>query len=397
MAEEWRPDAVLKAKTSQVKLEFFDYIEKNIDRIDANIPVFFGQVAATLDSSLPGIPDDLHDQFINSVTMKVLESSKKSGDIAAVEKLFDYAIRNMRGRKGRAVYDIILGLRLVSDGRFADAIEHLRRYRNVDAILCPEIAYCYYMLSTQQPGSEGMPSPARPRDLALAAREQMMELVTLKPPVNRLKSYDVAEDAGITKIFWFMLKHAIDWFPSEREFLRIGLEKATKDRNADIREELLTIAIERFCNDIHFFREMYFLKLELRDAGGLAGVVKQMTQQFPDDIEPVYYGLRLAVMASRGETYSRFRKLAVSRNFPPNVLLLSDFAFELMSGRQYEARACLDEIKQKFGPHHFYVMMLDYVVSDFFSDDQKKVKKAKKVLIDSLDQYCMKILKIKPA
>ena len=397
MAEEWRPDAVLKAKTSQIKLEFFDYIEKNIDRIDANIPVFFGQVAATLDSSLPGIPDDVHDQFINSVTMKVLESSKKSGDIAAVEKLFDYAIRNMRGRKGRAVYDIILGLRLVSDGRFADAIEHLKRYRNVDAILCPAIAYCYYMLSTQQPGSEGMPSPAIPRDLALAAREQMMELVTLKPPVNRLKSYDVAEDAGITKIFWFMLKHAIDWFPSEREFLRIGLEKATKDRNADIREELLTIAIERFCNDMHFFREMYFLKLELRDAAGLAGVVKQMTQQFPDDIEPVYYGLRLAVMASRGETYSRFRKLAVSKNFPPNVLLLSDFAFELMSGREYEARACLDEIKQKFGPHHFYVMMLDYVVPDFFSDDQKKVKKAKKVLIDSLDQYCMKILKIKPA
>ncbi len=376
MAEEWRPDAVLKAKTSQVKLEFFDYIEKNIDRIDANIPVFFGQVAATLDSSLPGIPDEMHDQFINSVTMKVLESSKKSGDIAAVEKLFDYAIRNMRGRKGRAVYDIILGLRLVTDGRFADAIEHLRKYRNVDAILCPAIAYCYYMLSTQQPGSEGTPPPALPRDLALAAREQMMELVTLKPPVNRLKSYDVAEDAGITKIFWFM---------------------ATKDRNADIREELLTIAIERFCNDMHFLREMYFLKLEQRDAGGLAGVVKQMTQQFPDDIEPVYYGLRLAVMASRGETYSRFRKLAVSRNFPPNVLLLSDFAFELMSGRQYEARACLDEIKQKFGPHHFYVMMLDYVVSDFFSDDQKKVKKAKKVLIDSLDQYCMKILKIKPA
>jgi hypothetical protein len=396
MAEEWRPDAILKAKTSQIKLEFFDYIEKNIDRIDANIPVFFGQVAATLDTSLPGIPDDMHDQFINSLTMKVLESSKKSGDIAAVEKLFDYAIRNMRGRKGRAIYDIILGLRMVTDGRFADAISHLKRYRNVDAILCPAIAYCYYTLSTRQPVSEGTPSPALPGDLKLAAREQMMELVTLKPPVNRLKNYEVTEDAGITKIFWFMLKHAIEWFPSEREFLRIGVEKATKDRNTDIREELLTIAIERFCNDMHFLREMYFLKLEQRDAGGLAGVVKQMTQQFPDDIEPVYYGLRLAVMASRGETYSRFRKLAVSRNFPPNVLLLSDFAFELMSGRQHEARACLDEIKQKFGPHHFYVMMLDYVVSDFFSDDQKKEKKAKKVLIDSLDQYCMKILKIKP-
>jgi hypothetical protein len=50
---------------------------------------------------------------------------------------------------------------------------------------------------------------------------------------------------------------------------RLGLEKAAKDGNTDIREELLTIAIERFCNDMHFLREMYRLKLDQRDAGGL--------------------------------------------------------------------------------------------------------------------------------
>jgi hypothetical protein len=397
MAEEWQPDAVLKAKTIQLKLEFFDYIEKNIDKIDVNIPVFFGQVATTLDNSLPELAEEVHDQFINSITMKVLETSKKSSDITAVEKLFDYAMRNKRGKKGRAIYDIILGLRMVTDGRFTEAIEQIKRYQNVDAIICPAIAYCYYMLSTQQMKSEENAPSARPNDLALAAREQMIELVHLKPPLNRLQNYDVAEDPRITKIFWFMLNHAIEWFPNEREFLRIGLEKATKDGNADIKEELLTIAIERFCNDMHFLREMYHLKLEQRDAGGLAGVVKQMTQQFPDDIEPVYYGLKLAVMTARSETYSRFRSLAVSKNFPSNVLLLSDFAFELMSGKQHEALACLDEIKQKFGSHHFYATMLDYVVHDLFSDDQKKVKKAKKVLIDSLDQYCMKLLKIKTA
>jgi hypothetical protein len=66
-----------------------------------------------------------------------------------------------------------------------------------------------------------------------------------------------------------------------------------------------------------------------------------------------------------------------------------------MSGKQYEALACLDEIRQKLGPRHYYVTMLDYVVADFGSDDQKKVKKAKKILIDSLDQYCMMLLKIK--
>jgi hypothetical protein len=206
MGDEWQPDAVLRAKTGQLKKEFFDYIEKNIDRIDANIPVFFGHVATTLDNSLPGLPEEVHDQFINSVTMKVLETSKKSGDTAAVEKLFDYAIRNMRGKKGRAIYDIIIGLRMVTDGRYPDAIEHLNRYRNVDAIICPAIAYCYFMLSTLQAKSEQKPSPARPDNLTLAAREQMMELINFKPPVNRLKIHDVTEDPRITKIFWFMLK-----------------------------------------------------------------------------------------------------------------------------------------------------------------------------------------------
>jgi hypothetical protein len=87
--------------------------------------------------------------------------------------------------------------------------------------------------------------------------------------------------------------------------------------------------------------------------------------------------------------------MALSKNMPPNVFLLLDFAFELMSGKQHEALACLDEIKQKFGPRHYYVILLEYVMQDFLSDDEKKAKKAKKILIDSLDHFCMKLLKIK--
>ena len=57
--------------------EFYEYIDKNIEKIDTNIPVFFGHVATTLDNSLPDISEDIHDQFIDSVTWKVLEASKK--------------------------------------------------------------------------------------------------------------------------------------------------------------------------------------------------------------------------------------------------------------------------------------------------------------------------------
>ena len=146
---------------------------------------------------------------------------------------------------------------------------------------------------------------------------------------------------------------------------------------------------------MYFLRELYKLKLEQRDAGGVAGVVKQMTQQYPEDLEPLYYGMKLSVITSRVETYYRFRKLALIKNMPQNALVLLDFAFELMIGKQYEAMACLDEIKVKFGPQHYYVTLLEYVAHDFLSEDEKKVKQAKKAMIDSIDQYCMKLLKIK--
>ena len=75
--------------------------------------------------------------------------------------------------------------------------------------------------------------------------------------------------------------------------------------------------------------------------------------------------------------------------------MLLYFAFERMSGKQYEATACPDEIKVKFGPQHYYVTLLEYVVHDFLSDDEKKVKQAKKAMIDSINQYRLKLLKIK--
>jgi hypothetical protein len=349
MDQEWQPDAIVRIKLDQIKRDFFDYIEKNIDKIDANIPVFFGHVIATLEKTLPDINDDLHDKFIDTITARVLDLSKRSAEVPFVEKLFDHAIRNKRKRKGRTIYDIMLGLKMINSGKYSEAIEQLKPHRNVDAIICPAISYCFFVLSTQQ-GS--MPDPAGPvrgpNKMALSAREQMIELIRLNPPVNRLKDLDVVDDPRINKVFWFMIKQAIEWFPSERELIRIGLEKASRDSKSDIRGELLSIAIERFSNDMYFLRELYKLKLEQRDAGGVAGVVKQMTQQYPEDLEPLYYGMKLSVITARVETYYRFRKLALMKNMPPNALVLLDFAFELMSGKQYEAMACLDEIKVKF-------------------------------------------------
>jgi hypothetical protein len=205
---------------------------------------------------------------------------------------------------------------------------------------------------------------------------------------------DFADDPQMNKVFWFMIRQAIEWFPGEREFIRIGVEKASKDGRRDVEEELLNIAIERFYKDMFFLRGLYRFKLENRDAGGVAGVVKQMTQQYPDEIEPVYYGMKFSIITGRLESYHRFRKLAVGKNMPQQALLLLDYAFEMMSGKQFEALACMDEIRKKFGPQHYLVTLIEYVAHDFQSDDERKVKRAKKTMLDAIDQYCMKLLKI---
>ena len=396
MDDEWQPDAIIRRKLDQIKHDFFDYIDKNIDKIDANIPVFYGHVIATLEKNLPEISDELHDQFIDKITVRILNTSKRSDDLTFIEKLFDYAERNRHNKKGKALYDIMLGMKMINLGKYPDAIELLKKYRTADALICPALAYCYLVPALQQGENINAEELIRgPTPAALAAREQMIELVRLNPPVNRLKEMGIGDDPGINKIFWFMLKQAIEWFPSDREFLRIGLEKASKDGRKDIREELLGTAIERFFDDMYFLRESYKQKLENRDAGGVAGIVKQMTQQYPEELEPVYYGLKLAIITNREDVYYKFRKLALSKNIPKNALLLLDFAFELVNGKQNEALACLDEIKMKFGTQHYYVTLLEYVAHDFHSDDEKKVKQAKKAIIDSIDQYCMKLLKIK--
>jgi hypothetical protein len=395
MDSECQPDALIRLKLDQMKSDFFEYIEKNIDKIDTNLPVFYGQVIATLEQTMPGINDDFHDRFIDSITLRVLEMSKMSGDLTHVQKLFDYAERQKRRRTGKMLYDIVLGINLVNMEKYSEAIEQLKKYRNADVLICPALAYCYLARATLTTGGTDTENLIRgPAPDELAAREQMIELVRLNPPVNRLREMGIGDNPGMNRIFWFMLKKAIEWFPEKREYLRVGIEKASAEGRRDIREELLGMATERFFDDMYFMRELYRLKLENRDAPGVAGVVRQMTQQFPDELEPDYYGMKLSIITTHADVYYKFRKLALAKNIPRTALSLLDFGFEMMSGRKSEAHACLDEIKIVFGPHHYFAILLDYVAHDLSSDDEKKVKQAKKALIDSIDYYCLSVMKI---
>jgi hypothetical protein len=395
MDEEWQPDAIVDLKLSQVQKEMAEYIRGNSERIDTNIPVFFGHVEGILEKSFPVLSDTAHDRFIDEVTVLVIEESKRSKDVEYIEKLFSHAIRTKRKPGGRMIFDIILGIKQIDNGHYLDAIDRLKKFRTVDAIICTAIAYCYYVLGEEQNTPEKAAPVARPGDMALQAREQMIELARLRPPVNRLRFPQIVQELRINKIFWMMIRLALEWFPQEPQFFKIGLEKATKDGNREMRGELLKLAAERYYNDMFFLRELYHFKIEERDASGAAAVVKQMMQQHPDELEPVYYGLQLSIVSSQTGAYARFRNAAVSKRIPANVLLLLDFAFEIVSGRQVEAFACLEDIKKRLINRNHYVILIEYVARDIFSGDEKRERAAKRVLLDSLDQYCLMLLRMK--
>jgi hypothetical protein len=395
MVEEWQPEFIIETKVDLVKQDLMAYIEKNSEKIDSNIPIFFGHVLSIIDNSLPDIDDKIYDRLIDDITVKVLEESSRSNEVDYIEKLFSHAYRLKRRPGGKMIFDIILGLKLIEIGKYHDAIEQLKRFRKVDAIIYTAIAYCYYILATETFSTEKGPSAGKTSNMALNAREQLIELARLRPPVNRLKFPRVIKELRVNKIFWFMLKLGIEWFPEEPEFLIIGLEKAKMDGNQVMRGELLTIASERYYNDMVFLRELYSYKVEERDAAGAAAVVKQMIQHHPKELEPVYYGLQLSIISQQGTAYARFRKMAIANKMPIQVLMLLDFAFELIMGKKEGAIAGLEIIRTRLAKKNHYMILIEYLTEDTFSDDEVRAKHARKVLMDSIDQYCLNLIIMK--
>lgn len=92
--------------------------------------------------------------------------------------------------------------------------------------------------------------------------------------------------------------------------------------------------------------------------------------------------------------YSSFRKIATARQIPPAIQLLLDFAFEVVSGRKGEAFAILEDLRKRLPSKNHYLILIDYLAQDTFSDDDKRQKLARKALIDSIDQYRLRQLKM---
>jgi len=395
MAEAWVPDALLEQKIGKTNKELMDYIEKNADKIDSNLPVFFGYVVSIIENNYPDITDQAYDRFIDDVTVKVLDAAGSDGILPGSARVFVNGTQLKKKYTGRAIFEIVLGLKLIDMGRYSEAVETLKKYRSVDAMVCTAIAFCFYELSALELPPDKKPDRSTTSGMALSSREQMIELVRLRPPVNRIKFPHVVQELRVNKIFWFMIKMATDWFPDEPEYIKIGLEKAKKYGNREMRGELLKLAAERYYSDMFFLRDLYHFKLEDRDAGGATSVVRQMMQQHPQELEPIYYGLQLSIITTQESAYQKFRSTAVSKKMPAHIILMLDLTFMILAGRREDAEVMLDDIKKKLAALEYYLEVLQYLMADIFSDDEKRTRSAKKLFMDSIDMYCLRLLKMK--
>jgi hypothetical protein len=402
MQEEKPPGLTLDDKLRKVRGEFLDYVNRNINEISTSLPVFFAHIITMLSDSFPGLKDEAHDEFIDAITYRILAASRQGGDIQFVEKVCGNAVRAKKGPRAKQGTDIIAGMELIKSENYAQAVKFLKEYSHLDAIIGAAVAYCYYMLSMKELASLKEKAvridekEQRPNQYELLAREEMLRLANSRPPIGALRELRIREEEEplIRRAFWLMITCSLDWFPNEKGFLLVGLEKAKRDRNWEMKSDLLKIATERFFDDFFFLKEMYHFRLEARDGTGAAAVVRQMMQQFPDGVEPLYFGLQISMLSLKKTTYDGFRKLLLMKGIPEHIPAIVDVAFQVMSGDPPQAMAGLKELAGKYPRLDFYFRSLEYILRETSSDDPKRNKRARKVLLDSIDRFCMQELGI---
>jgi hypothetical protein len=300
------------------------------------------------------------------------------------------AIRFKKNKNAEIGINIVIGLRLLKSGDYVHALEFLKKYATLDTKLGTAVAYCYYVLSLREfKKDDEIVKNHRPGEMELLARELMLNLARIKPPVNQLKQLDLDDPSFLEKIFWQMIFIGLEWFSEEKWFVEIGLKNAAVTNDAEMRKRLLEIGAERFYTDSQFLRELYYYKLEMRDAAGAAGVVNQLLKQYPDELEPIYLGLKLSLLTTKKITYHSFRKLALSKGMPSFIIELFDFSFELLNHEQKEAMNRMTDFETEYPRMQYYATILRYIANDFASNDEIRIKKARKALLDSIEQYCV--------
>ena len=143
-------DAIVYDKLKLLKKDFSGYVERNTVKVDANLPVFYGYVISALETSFPNLSDDVHDEFIDNITFKVLDVSQNSGDSEYIRRVIANAVRFKRKKNAELGVNIVVGLKLVKTGDYVHALDYLKKYISLDAKIGAAVGYCYYALSLRE-------------------------------------------------------------------------------------------------------------------------------------------------------------------------------------------------------------------------------------------------------
>lgn len=388
-------DAIRYEKIENLRQDLYSYINNNIEKIDTNLPVFFAHIVSALDNGFANIDNATYDEFIDSIAYRVMQNSKQGNSTQYIERIINTAIRSKRS-SGKASLRILGGLQLLSSGHFQEAITYFADYWKHDARIGFYIAYCYYSISKSRKGDESDDNSRQKQETELAAREQLLEMARIQPPLYRLRPLDISRDDAVDNAFWFMVKMSLWWFPNEKWFIQTGIEKAKRDNYEAKRVELLNIATVKFFNDLDFLRESFDFRLEQGDGVGANGIVKQMIQQYPESLEPVYYGLKLSLIATGKSSYTQYRTTAAEKGMPVYLIQILDWAFYVLKDQEKESNAQYKELLRRFRSLSYYLIPLEYIVRIMFSGNGDAAKEARLLFIDSIDLYAKKVLKIRP-
>ena len=64
----------------------------------------------------PNISEDVYDEFIDSITFKVLDVSQSSGDAEYIRKVIANALRFKKKKDAETGVNIVVGLKLLNNG-----------------------------------------------------------------------------------------------------------------------------------------------------------------------------------------------------------------------------------------------------------------------------------------
>jgi hypothetical protein len=390
MQDGFIPDVVISSKLDKYKAELFDYISNNTEYIDENFPVFFGKIASILERANVSIPDSVHDEFVDAITYRMMDASSRASDPKFISRLCEIACGIKRRKEKKAGIHLAVAVKLMKISRYLDAMAYLKPYWKHDAVVGCWYAYCYYALFKEGSTEPGYNSGERWNYLK-ASRQHLEELSQWKPGINRLVVGELRTDPWLEQPFWLMIFSATEWLPETRWFLEVGFNKAKKDRNDAVLVKMLQVALVRFPDDLFFLREAYRLKFEQAELGEALSLIRDMIAKYPDELEPIYLGIRTSFYISGDAEYNEFRRLAEQKGMAGHILLVIDFAYAYIRGRQSQATLFLDEFKRTYPALSYYSSLLEFVTTEC-SD---KVDGIRRTVFLSVDSFCMRMLNLK--